>query len=136
MHNYIPFIPSEEESRVRSEIAGKKVSVVYDGTTRLGEALAIILRFVSSGWKIEQRLVRVQMLSQSLSGEEIARELISIPSVSFSIGSSDLFASMRDRASANNVAMQTLKIVYPSLVDVGCFRTLLTTLERDSSVQH
>ena len=29
---------------------------------------------------------------------------------------------MRDRASANNVAMQTLKIVYPSLVDdVGCF---------------
>jgi len=60
------------------------------------------------------------MLSKS-SGEEIARELISIFSVSFSIGSSDLLASMRDRASANNVAMQTLKIVYPSLVDVGCF---------------
>jgi len=65
-------------------------------TTRLGEALAIILRFVSSDWKIEQRLVRVQMLSKSLSGEEIARELISVPSVSFSIGSSDLLASMRD----------------------------------------
>ena len=60
------------------------------------------------------------MLSKSLSGEEIATELISVLSVSFSIGSSDL-ASMRDRASANNVAMQTLKIVYPSLVDVGCF---------------
>ena len=62
MHDYIPFILSEEESHVRSEIAGKKVSVVYDGTTRLGKALAIILRFVSSDWKIEQRLVRVQML--------------------------------------------------------------------------
>lgn len=43
MHDYIPFILSEEESRVRSEIAGKKVSVVYDGTTHLSEALAIIL---------------------------------------------------------------------------------------------
>ena len=62
MHDYIPFILSEEESHVRSEIAGKKVSVVYDGTRCLGEALAIILRFVSSDRKIEQRLVRVQML--------------------------------------------------------------------------
>ena len=93
MHDYIPFILSEEESHVRSEIAGKKVSVVYDGTRCLSEALAIILRFVS---KIEQRLVRVQMLSKSLPGEEIARELISVLSVSFSIGSSDLLASMRD----------------------------------------
>ena len=42
MHDYISFILSEEESHVRSEIAGKKVSVVDDGTTRLGEALAII----------------------------------------------------------------------------------------------
>ena len=125
MHHYIPFILSEEESHVHSQIAGKKVSVVYDGTTRLGEALAIILRFVSSDWKIEQRLVRVQMLSKSLSGEEIARELISVLSVSFSIGSSDLLASMRDRASTNNVAMQTLKIVYPSLVDVGCFSHII-----------
>ncbi len=28
---------------------------------------------------------------------------------------------MRDRASVNNVAIQTVKIVYPCLLDVGCF---------------
>jgi len=56
MYDYIPFTLSEEESCVRSEIAGKKVSVAYDGTTRLGEALAIILRFVSSDWKLNSDL--------------------------------------------------------------------------------
>lgn len=76
--------------------------------------MAIIIRFVSSDWKIEQRLVRVQMLSKSLAGEEI------VLSVNL-IRSTNLLASMRDRASTNNVAMQVLKVVYPTTVDVGCF---------------
>ena len=42
-------------------------------------------------------------------------------STNFGIGSNHLIAAMRDRASANNVAMKTLKIVYPSVLDVGCF---------------
>ncbi len=61
------------------------------------------------------------MLSKSLTGEEIARELIHVLSVNFSIGPGQLIAAMRDRASVNNVAMRTLKIVYPDLLDVGCF---------------
>ena len=28
---------------------------------------------------------------------------------------------MRDRASVNNVAIWVLQVVYPSLIDVGCF---------------
>ena len=32
-----------------------------------------------------------------------------------------LLAGMRDRASVNGVAMQTLKIVFPDLLDIGCF---------------
>ena len=87
----------------------------------LGEALAVVLHFVSSDWSVEQRLVRVQMLSKSLTSEEIARELINVLSVTYSIHSNNLLAAMRDRASTNNVAMNTLKIVYPSIVDVGCF---------------
>lgn len=72
IHDYILFILSEEESRIRSEITGQNISVIYDGTSHLGEALAIILIFLLIGG-IEQRLVRVQTLSKSLSGEEIAR---------------------------------------------------------------
>ena len=42
-------------------------------------------------------------------------------SVTYSIRSNNLLAAMKDKASTNNVAMNTLKIAYPSIVDVGCF---------------
>ena len=97
---------------------------------RLGEALAVILRFVNSDWSVQHRFVRMQMLSKSLTGEEIAKELINVLSVTYSICSINLLAAMRDRASTNNVAMHTLKIVYPLVVDIGCF---LHTIDRIGS---
>ena len=53
--------------------------------------------------------------------EEIARELINVLSVTYSIGSDQLIAAMRDRAAINNVTMRTLAVVYSKLLDVGCF---------------
>ena len=50
LSNLIPFIRSEEESKIQQEISGKPVSVIFDGTTRLGEALAIVVRFVDDEW--------------------------------------------------------------------------------------
>lgn len=32
------------------ELAGRHVAVIFDGTTRLGEALAIVLCYVSDEW--------------------------------------------------------------------------------------
>ena len=119
MFDLIPFILKEEE-KLKEELKGKHLGVVFDGTTRLGEALAIIVRFVSESWTIEQRLIRIQLLSKSMSGEEIARELVLVLSTNYGIGPDHLIASMRDRASANNVAMRTMAIVYPKVLDVGC----------------
>ena len=53
-------------------------------------------RFVDDEWIVQQCLVRVQMLSKSLTGEEIARELITVLSVSYHICSGNLLATMRD----------------------------------------
>ena len=61
------------------------------------------------------------MLSKSLCGEEIARELINVLSVTYGVQSKYVLGAMRDRASTNTVAMHTLKIIYPSVVDIGCF---------------
>ena len=121
MYDYLPFILSEEENRICTEIDGRYVAVIFDGTSRVGEALAIILRFVDSDWCIQQRLVRVSVLAKSVTGEELARELISVLSVTYSITSNSLLAAMRDEASVNNVAIQTLKIVYPLVIDIRCF---------------
>ena len=121
LFDLLPFILKHEEEQICQEIAGKHVSVIFDGTTHLGEAMAILVRFVSDEWSLEQRLLRVQILAKSMTGEEVARELINVLSMRYGITSDRLFATMRDRASVNNLAMQTVKVVYPLMVDIGCF---------------
>ena len=55
MSNLIPFILLEEKHRLREELNGKDVAVIFDGTSRLGEALVVVLRFMHD-WYPEQRL--------------------------------------------------------------------------------
>ena len=86
MSDLIPFIQCEEQQQIKAELQGKNVSVIFDGTTCLGEALLIVLRFVDD-FVIKQRLVRFLTLTKSLTGEEIARELINVLSVEYSISS-------------------------------------------------
>jgi len=40
MCDMIPFIQSEEQQQIKTELEGEKVSVIFNGTTRLGEALS------------------------------------------------------------------------------------------------
>ena len=119
--DYVPLILQKEQATIRQEIHGRYVSVIFDGTSRLGEALAVVIRFISNEFSIEQLLVKLQMLAKSMKGEEIASELINVLSATYGISSGYLLAAMRDRASVNNVALRTLKVVYPQLVDVGCY---------------
>ena len=49
------------------------------------------------------------------------RELINVLSVEYGIGSERVLASMRDHASANGVAMRTIQIVYPNMLDIVCY---------------
>jgi hypothetical protein len=101
---------------------GRDVAVIFDGTSRLGEALVVVLRFMDlESWSPQRRLVRLQLLARSMCGDEIARELISILSTELGIRGGILLASMRDRASTNNVAIRSMKVVYPHLLDIGCY---------------
>ena len=120
MMDIVPFVLSEEKAQVKAEIEGKCVSMIFDGTSRLGEVLVVVLRFLDSDWKIQQRLVRMMFLAKNMTGEETARESINVLSVSLSIPPHLLLAAMRDRASVNNVAMRTISVVYPNVLDVGC----------------
>ena len=121
LYDLIPFVVKEEEAKIKDEIKNKHVGIVFDGTTHTCEALAVVLRFISDSFTIEQRLVRIQLLAKSLNGEEVARELINVLSTTLGITSHYVVATMRDRASVNNVALRTLKILYPHLLDIGCF---------------
>ena len=136
MSDIVPFISSQEQALIKEELAGRDLSVIFDGTTRLGEAMAILVRFIDSNWQIQQRLIRFQLLAQSMTGEQVARELIMALSTQYSVSSSSLLASMRDRASVNDVAIRTLKVLYPGVLDIGCFSHTLDLVGSKFVVPH
>ena len=61
MYDLVPFIINEEVSRIKGEIQGKSLGIIFDGTTHGCEAFAIAVRFINSSWTIEQRLVKIQL---------------------------------------------------------------------------
>ena len=121
LSDLVPFIQKREKEQVLAEVTGRDISLIFDGTCRLGEALCIVVRYISDSWTIEQRLVALKMLQKSLTGEEIAREVISTLSIDYRVAPTSVLASMRDRAATNNVALRTIKVLYPNLIDISCF---------------
>ena len=120
LSDFIDVIAKDERKKVKEEIEGRDVSIIFDGTTHVAEAVNIILQFVTE-WKVHQRLIRLFLVTKPMNGEELAHQLLSTLSVDFSIPPSSLLAAARDGASVNNVAIRHLRILYPNLVDIGCF---------------
>ena len=119
MLDLVTFVLNQERTHIQSELQGKYLPVVFDGTTRLGEVLAVVVRLIND-WKVEQRLVCLEFLQKSVNGEELARELISIQSVTLGIESSRLLGVVHDRASVNVAAMHIVRVVYLNALDIGC----------------
>jgi hypothetical protein len=87
-----------------------RFSLIFDGTTRTAETVAIVLRFVKDS-KIQQRLIALPMLANSLNGVELA-SLIMDTLREFNLDQKFCFASMRDRASTNEVVRASANIFY------------------------
>ncbi len=119
-----PFVLDQERKRNRGELKGKYVSVIFDGTTRLGEVLAIVVRYVDD-WNVKLCLVRLEFLQTSVNSQELARELISTLSVMLGIESNMLLAlCVTERVAALNV----VSVVYPSAVNIGCMSHALDSV--------
>ena len=117
----VPFILHEEMQKIKGEIDGRPVSIIFDGTTHVCEAMVIVLSFINEKWKIQQRVCRLMLLTKSMSGEEVACQLVTVLSTELGIPSSLVIAAARDHASVNNVAMRTVSVIYDQLLDIGCF---------------
>ena len=117
----IPIVRQQEAEKPLSEITGKSICIVFDGTIHVYEAMVIIIRYVDYYWCIKQCVAKIMLLAKALCGVEVAREQMVCISTELGISSDRLVAAMRDRAAVNNVAMQTVKILYPNVIDIGCF---------------
>ena len=54
---------------------GRDVSVIFDGTTRQGEAIAIHVRYVDTEWQLRQKLVRLDVVAKSVTAADLAQVL-------------------------------------------------------------
>ena len=107
----------KEKETLRTELSvAEACSVIFDGSTRLGEALTIVVRFVDALWNVQQRLVRLQVLATSLKANELAQCLIQSLAVDFSIRLGALLAAMKDGAAVNQAALrQVSKVLFSSV---------------------
>lgn len=122
MKDLIPSVLAREKEKVKAELQQvKEVSVIFDGTARLGEALAIVVRFVQEDFKPTQRLVCLEVLAKPLKGVQLAQRLMSNIAVKHNFGSNMVLAAMRDGASVNGAAIRQLLFFYPNIMDVVCF---------------
>ena len=118
----IPSIIEKEKETLKTELSLiDGCSVIYDGSTRLGEALAIVVRFVDDEWNVQQRLIRLQVLAKSLKANELAQCLTQSLAVEYSISPAVLLAVMKDGAAVNHAALEQVKFFFPQLLDIMCF---------------
>ena len=117
---YVPFVLETEKERIREEVSEAEfVSVLFDGSTRQGEALAVIVRFVDKEFEIQQLLVRLNVLAKSLNAQQLAREIIIALSNDLRLPMEKVIAAIRDGASVNTAAMQHVStIMYPMMTDI------------------
>ena len=94
----------------------KEAAVIFDGTVRLGEAFAIIVRYVQGNVKPKQRLIHMEVLAKAMKGHEFALGLMSCLAVDNNFGPNAITGGMRDGASVNPAAMRQLKFFYPNLL--------------------
>ena len=135
MSDHIPFVRLHELSLIKDEIAERNIGIIFDGTTRLGEALAIVVQLVD-GWEVKQRSIHLQLLTKTMMGEELARENVHTVSTKYGLTGNRLVATMRDRVSANGVAMRTIKVLFPNILYVGCYSHTLNQVCEHFNVPH
>ena len=87
INHIVPFILEKERARIKKDIGGKFVSVVrilWDKSAGRGSGSCVVLCFQVDN---QQRLVRLEFLTNSINGEEVARELIHVLSTILGIQS-------------------------------------------------
>ena len=117
----IPVVLEKEKDTVKFALFGQFLSIAFDGNTRLGEAVVVVVLYVDHNWKIRQVLARLAVLSKSLTGDQLVAELNDVISTTLQVRKHQIMAIMRDGASVNGAAMRVFRALYLSLIDITCF---------------
>jgi hypothetical protein len=115
----IPLSRDFERTSLKLWLKGRKVVVIFDGTTLVSETVAIVVGVVINH-KLCLRLVALPMLAESLSGEETCGLLLQTLVGLYGVALQNIMVAAHDRASTNYKAITALKLVARHVISVGC----------------
>lgn len=78
LRQYVPLIEKFEKDRINDDISGQQLAIQFDGTSRLGEAINVVGRFVTEDFQINMRLLRFLTLAKHVDGDKLASLLNTI----------------------------------------------------------
>jgi hypothetical protein len=127
LREMVPKIETFELTRLRKELEGQRVCVIYDGTTRLGECIAVLLRWCPAGFtKVEQRLVALRTTATHMDGDELGALINTIIGTTCSVQTINVVCGARDSCSTNGKAMRILAPLYINMENILCISHTLS----------
>ena len=117
------FIPRIEEHQIqllKSELSEQYISVAFDGTTRLGEAINVVGRWCSSNFEIVNRLLDFTTLEKHVNAVGLCSHINDLIGLKRGIPSANVVGFSRDSVSTNGAACRRLMITYTSAADLLC----------------
>lgn len=120
---YIPKVRDAELELLKQELADEWMCVVFDGTTRVGEVLAVVVRYCTADFRINYRLIALSTAAKHMSGPELSGMIIRLLVNRIGPHAIDrVVAAARDSCATNGAAMRSLKMsVLPNMQDIMCF---------------
>jgi hypothetical protein len=117
---YTPKVMDAELSRIRVDLFEELISIAFDGTFRLCDAVSVTARYCNVDFETHSRLVLFVTAEKHLDGASSARLLIQLLLSKLQINILNVVAIMPDSVSANGVALRGLCSTFSSATDILC----------------
>lgn len=122
---FIPKIEGFEMRRLIAEVKDQPICLIYDGSTRLGECTAVLMRWCSAEFEIEQRVIALRTVKKHMSGDTLGPFLIDVIG-QLGVRSSSIVCLSRDSCATNGKAERNIKPILSNSESMMCISHTLS----------
>jgi len=117
---YIDFLKQNEEESIKDIIKKCNIcTVIFDGTSRVDEVFAVVLRFITNEFKIVQKLVSLRRYDSAKNHEQLAN-CIHNELIRYGLKPEQIVCYQKDRAAVNDAAILLLSSMYVYALNLHC----------------
>ena len=118
---YIPQIEDRELKCVVKELLEQYFAVIFDGTTRLGEAINVVTRSITDDFMIRMRLVAFKTTKVHCDGDALFRLILNTLQTKLGLNLDYCVAYARDSCATNHSAVNLLMPASANALNMLCF---------------